>query len=520
MVTLGNILDNRKVLMSDIAPFGFMKIDSVPDVEPEERGVQINPDYAMFSDKFDKMVGKVPEGVREALKDMAWKKENQGRYVPKFISPTMVIDPEANRPKTEILPIEEPASTMITEPADDYDFKVPGYGMQEPPSNRITEPIEQVPWDTRGIMTDTPTAKGGGIAKEVADKTDWKIQQIPDKQVPNDFIAMRGKKVAHSNLFEVPVDKQGKGIGREALYILENRARTKGAEYFVFTNILPNAMGFYEKMGYTLEGGPHGIAYKNITVKPKGFSRSSYVTLSEDSKSFIKNINTRINEIDEQLKVTPDNKDLKDERYILSLTRADLKKDLTSLSQAKEVVNNFYSKLSPKESAKGGEITQEEGLKLAQESRKTFEDKILNQLRKSGGAEYKDDNLTYMITRSAKEKGKWQLTTLRNSDGLPMGDTQYNSHLEAIKGLADQTNTLRKDLPPEVGFGIKGGEYEFRYKLRLRDISSGTIPKDGYIGNDGERIARFNRPLSEEEIRNFELEPVGYSKLSPNRGNR
>lgn len=53
--------------------------------------------------------------------------------------------------------------------------QVPGFGRMQPPlqipgytpapqaPTMITEPTSQVPWDTRGVMADTPTAKGGEI---------------------------------------------------------------------------------------------------------------------------------------------------------------------------------------------------------------------------------------------------------------------------------------------------------------------------------------------------------------------
>ena len=203
------------------------------------------------------------------------------------------------------------------------------------------------------------------------------------------------------------------------------------------------------------------------------------------------------------------------QREVNTVTKTLQEEAKTPEMAKKGIVEPLSAKEAIAKGKEGGGISQKEGLKLVDESRKEFGDKILTQLRKSGGAEYKDNNLTYMITRSAKEKGKWQLTTIRNTDGLPMGDTLYNSHTEAINGLADMTNTLRKDLPPEIGLGINKGDYNFKYKLRQRDIGMGTQPKEGYVGNEGKRVVIYDRPLSSEEIKNYELEPEGYSKLPP-----
>jgi hypothetical protein len=58
------------------------------------------------------------------------------------VMPTTTIDPEAGRPKTEIIPIAEPQPTTITEPVQDTRFALPGFTPAEPPSGIITEPID------------------------------------------------------------------------------------------------------------------------------------------------------------------------------------------------------------------------------------------------------------------------------------------------------------------------------------------------------------------------------------------
>ena len=77
----------------------------------------------------------------------------------------------------------------------------------------------------------------------------------------------------------------------------------------------------------------------------KGFSRSSYVKLDEESKSWLKGVNKRIKELDEQLKVKdrPDYEKLKHERYLLSLNRAYLKKDQTTAFQFKKDYADFIA---------------------------------------------------------------------------------------------------------------------------------------------------------------------------------
>lgn len=55
---------------------------------------------------------------------------------------------------------------------------------------------------------------------------------------------------------------------------------------------------------------------------------------------------------------------------------------------------------------------------------------------------------------------------------------------------------------------------EYRYGMRLRGFSIGCQPMDGFIGRIDDKSGRYydiivyNRPLSSEEIKNYELDEL------------
>lgn len=97
------------------------------------------------------------------------------------------------------------------------------------------------------------------------------VQSIPKQNNPFlNFPELAGNKVGHSNLVGVEQKHQGKGIGREILKNLEGEARKKGAGYFMFTSVLPEAEGFYSKNGYVIDRTKR-VAVKKIADTAEDF---------------------------------------------------------------------------------------------------------------------------------------------------------------------------------------------------------------------------------------------------------
>ena len=162
-------------------------------------------------------------------------------------------------------------------------------------------------------------------------------------------------------------------------------------------------------------------------------------------------------------------------------------------------------------------VSADEGSKILQEATEDTFNSILKEARKTGVARVDLDGGNWLaFHKSAKEPGRWQLTEF-NKDDLPLSDTQFTDPNDAIKEMT-QLAPLRKDLPDSIGFGLEKGEYTHKYKLRLRPIGPGTIPKNGFIEAESERVAIFDRPLTRQELSDFEMEPIGFKKINNKKG--
>ena len=112
---------------------------------------------------------------------------------------------------------------------------------------------------------------------------------------------------------------------------------------------------------------------------------------------------------------------------------------------------------------------------------------------------------------SSKKPGTLQLTSI-GADGVPNGDTEFTNLDEAIRDFDQTTGKWRQDIP-DIGPFLDKGDVNFVYEPRLRPVDIGTVPKDGFLGRrEGGKWGRaaYDRPLSEKELNQYELTPVGF----------
>lgn len=98
--------------------------------------------------------------------------------------------------------------------------------------------------------------------------------------------------------------------------------------------------------------------------------------------------------------------------------------------------------------------------------------------------------------------------------GIPVSHSNAPLSKSGLSSLIREWNLhlpyLRKDIPDWAGLGnVK--PIKTYYKLRLRDISPGTVPP-GFVGTEGSRVVVYDRLLSENEIKQYELEPLKWEE--------
>lgn len=99
--------------------------------------------------------------------------------------------------------------------------------------------------------------------------------------------------------------------------------------------------------------------------------------------------------------------------------------------------------------------------------------------------------------------------------GNPAGDITAPFNKKGLLELIDRENLaipfMRKDIPDSAGLGGPDNPTKYFYKLKLREISPGTVPP-GFVEIRGPREVVYDRMLSKKEIQDFELEPLGYEE--------
>ena len=119
-----------------------------------------------------------------------------------------------------------------------------------------------------------------------------------------------------------------------------------------------------------------------------------------------------------------------------------------------------------------------------------------------------------ILHKSSKRPDALQITTI-GEDGVPIGDAEHTDISEAIRDFRsriDLSERRRADLPDVAPF-LDKGDVLFVYEPRLRPVDIGTIPKAGFVGQrEGGKWGRavFDRPLSEKELSDYELNPIGF----------
>jgi len=183
-------------------------------------------------------------------------------------------------------------------------------------------------------------------------------------------------------------------------------------------------------------------------------------------------------------------------------------------------------KRAAKGEANGGQWIKEDGsssddadyeqMKEARDEAINDADKFLSNMMMEGRGELKTkDGGTIIITPSSKPDIIVQVTKLDKNDE-PLWDRMAKDEDEFFDMLNDPAlqdaalMTIRPDIAmADRAFGIEQAreDYLFDYNLRLRDVGPGTVP-DGFVSASGRKVS-YSRPLTRQEIYDFEIKPVG-----------
>jgi len=172
----------------------------------------------------------------------------------------------------------------------------------------------------------------------------------------------------------------------------------------------------------------------------------------------------------------------------------------------------------------GIEASKNSWYKVAQEDLSN----ILNELQKSQIKNIKKELGTTGIFRaeipsgiiivhpSTKQRGKIQISYL-DKDKNPLGDYQASTIDEAIERIIGDL-PVREDIPDDISWA-ESGKYTYIYEYILRPPSPGAQPKQGFIrAEEGDPYGQafYNRILSQDELDQYNLNPVGFKKSQNN----
>lgn len=121
-----------------------------------------------------------------------------------------------------------------------------------------------------------------------------------------------------------------------------------------------------------------------------------------------------------------------------------------------------------------------------------------------------EKNYKWILSKSVTNPKEVRVTFFAN--GVPYSHDNAEMSKKGLSALIENHHLyidfLRKDMPDWAGFGNHEPIKTF-YRLRLRDVSPGTVPP-GFVETKGPRVVVYDRLLSSKEISDFELEPLGY----------
>jgi hypothetical protein len=197
--------------------------------------------------------------------------------------------------------------------------------------------------------------------------------------------------------------------------------------------------------------------------------------------------------------------DLKNDKETLYRLRADYIKDSENAEPA-----------ATSEGAPKGDIS-DDAVEYSAVSRKEHVIQLANEFKKNGVVKVEDGNLYYIVHKSTKEPGKFQVTTF--DDKGPISDTATNTLKEALEELTNSVSPFRynrPDLPDTAPMGVLPDKAEYTYEYKYRPMSIGTQPEGFIRSEDGGKFGRvvYNRPLRKHELDKFELKPIGLKEIT------
>lgn len=138
----------------------------------------------------------------------------------------------------------------------------------------------------------------------------------------------------------------------------------------------------------------------------------------------------------------------------------------------------------------------------------------------------------FLLTKSAPgddeeagERALFRITSV-NDDGEPLGHSvvtkdSYRAFRRdtSVDGrLRDVFNEVRNSIRPDICQGFAGIMLDeptlFEYQLLYRDHAIATSPLEGLVSADGRKLV-YSRPLSSEELKAFEIRPIGARPAPP-----
>lgn len=124
------------------------------------------------------------------------------------------------------------------------------------------------------------------------------------------------------------------------------------------------------------------------------------------------------------------------------------------------------------------------------------------------------DGRDFMFTRSSKPDHPYQVTH-KDKNG-PMADTPVYSldslSRDASPEISEILSATRPDIPDDTGFNTAYNGRTFLYELKGRPAGPGAVPSGFLRSTEGGKygVAEFDRILTQKEIADFELKPVGF----------
>jgi hypothetical protein len=124
------------------------------------------------------------------------------------------------------------------------------------------------------------------------------------------------------------------------------------------------------------------------------------------------------------------------------------------------------------------------------------------------------DGRDFLFTRSSKPNQPFQVTH-RDKQG-PMADTPIYS-LDSLASdagpeISEILSADRPDIPDDTGFNTEYSNRVFLYEMKGRPAGPKAVPSGFLQSKSGGRygISAFDRILTEKEINDFELKPIGF----------